>query len=310
MENMSEPGEYVSWFRVTIYKGVYFDINERSVEFNIDNYKCQICSARKGHAIRESDVLTIELSSFKTEEEAKDYVCNNFIPRFCFFLNSKGAFIEVTKVDRILMGTPMVIVPAYSSAKIDAQIIIPFDIRTESGLEFDEKARTALSFVNSALKLEKTPGAILLLIGALEALSKTNRRTDVEVSLIDSFIRCVEGDTTLTKDQKERMKNGLGGLKSEGSKSACRRVVELYGSKSGYSMSASEKRSRDCESRESAQTEAVIPAEELFEKCYQLRNGIIHGGSLPEDSFNYEIPLRTLVIDVLEGYLKDYKKQK
>lgn len=295
MESMLERSEYVSWFGVSIYNG-FFDINERSVEFNIDSYKCQICSARKGLAIRESDVLTIELSSFKTEEEAKDYVCNNFIPRFRFFLNSKGVSVEVTevKVDRTPMGTPVVRVPIYSSAEFHARNIIPFDIRTESGLEFDEKAKTALSLVNSALKLVKSPGAILLLIGALEALSKTNRRTDVEVSLIDSLIRFVEGDTTLTKDQKERMKNGLGGLKSEGSKSACRRVVELYGSKSGYT----------------AQTGSVITAEELFEKCYQLRNAIIHGRSLPEDSFNYEGPLRTLVIDVLEGYLKDYKKQK
>ncbi len=304
MENMSERGEYVIWFGVSIYNG-FFDINERSVEFNIDNYKCQICSARKGHAIRESDVLAIELSSFKTEEEAEDYLYNNFIPRFCFFLNSNGASIEVTevkvdrtpiktKVDRTPIKTIELKLCAHLSVKIDARIITPFDIRTESGLEFDEKARTALSFVNSALKLKNTPGAILLLIGALEALSKTDRRADVEVSSIDSLIRYVEGDTTLTKDQKERMKNGLGALKSEGSKSACRRVVELYGSKSGYT----------------AQTGSVIPAEELFEKCYQLRNGIIHGGSLPEDSFNYEIPLRRLVIDVLEGYLKDHKKQK
>lgn len=310
MGNMTEPCEYVTSFTVYIYNSVYLDISEDELKFKIDGYKCQISSARKGQSIRDSDVLRIRLSAFKTETEANTYRDDKFIPRFGFFLNSNGASFEVAcvrtfKVNKAVMFAGY----GHSYGQFNARKTIPFDICTEPGLEFDEKARIALSLVNSAIKVQETPGAILLLIGALEALSETKKRTDDEVSVINDLICRVKRDAKLTECQKRRMKNGLEGLKSEGSKSACLRVVQLYGSKSGDSVNASVEQARGCESQKSVQTEVKDQAEELFDECYKLRNKIIHGGSLPNDLLNYEIPLRRLVIDVLEGYLKDHKKR-
>jgi len=308
MMSISGISGYSTVFQVHVYNDVYFNIYEPALTISIDNYECRI-SSRKGKPICESCVLNIWLGRFETEEEANAYCDKTFIPRFGLLLTSNGASYEVTNKRTDKASILGMHISVSSKAHFLMKKLISWDISPVSDLVFDEKARTALSLVNSAIKLQKTPGAVLLLISALEALCETNRRTDAEVSVIDDVKRYVKFDARLTKDQRERMENALDALKNEGSRSACRRVVKLYGSKSGYSVSVFAKQACDCESQQSVRTEVVIPAEELFKTCYELRNDISHGREPREDFLNYEIPLRRLVVDVLEGYLKDHKKQ-
>jgi len=226
MGNMTEPCEYVTSFTVYIYNSVYLDISEDELKFKIDGYKCQISSARKGQSIRDSDVLRIRLSAFKTETEANTYRDDKFIPRFGFFLNSNGASFEVAcvrtfKVNKAVMFAGY----GHSYGQFNARKTIPFDICTEPGLEFDEKARIALSLVNLSLKGERTVGSLLLLVSAIEALSEDDNRDSLIVCAIDNLVQKIQNNSKLSNKQKNELIGCVQNSKKKGSKNAQKMLV-------------------------------------------------------------------------------------
>ncbi|MBL0939422.1 MAG: hypothetical protein IBJ03_11030 [Gemmatimonadaceae bacterium] len=141
------------------------------------------------------------------------------------------------------------------------------------------RARVAFDLWGSSRSENSSMARLLLLTAAVEAVVEKTDRPEKELAFLDRAIGLLEANADgLEPEQLNRLRSIFGGLKTEGSRSACRSALRLAAGEVGV---------------------------DAFDVAYELRNKITHGDSAPEAGElvdagnNLEFALRKLLSDIL-----------
>lgn len=141
------------------------------------------------------------------------------------------------------------------------------------------RARVAFDLWGSSRSENSSMARLLLLTAAVEAAVEKTDRPAEELAFLDRATGLLEANAdALEPEQLNRFRSIFGGLKTEGSRSACRNALRIAAGKIGV---------------------------DAFDVAYELRNKITHGDSAPEAGElvdagnNLEFALRKLLSDIL-----------
>lgn len=147
--------------------------------------------------------------------------------------------------------------------------------------ELSDRERVSMELFNASFFQKSEDARFLLLMGGLEALIETGRRSGNIVGHIEKLISITECASELSQQERNALKSALGQLQKESISQAGRKLVtEKLGARAYLQLSPSD----------------------FFSHCYRLRNRLIHGDPpLPtrEEVSSAAAQLEVMVSDLL-----------
>ena len=143
----------------------------------------------------------------------------------------------------------------------------------------DPRFRIAHEAYSAASRVESTDARFLLLMTAVEALTTRTPRSRAAQDHIDRLIEVTDTSTALGPSERDRLSNGLRGLKYESQRQLGRALAARLVGKKYHGA------------------EPVA----FFNKCYGIRSGLVHPGSTPplrDDVSVFGANLKTFVEDL------------
>ena len=148
--------------------------------------------------------------------------------------------------------------------------------------KYSKKSQEIFNIVRLSENADKKT-RILLLCQALETMGENKKRTQEEINVLEQCINLID-KSSLTKNQKDPIKNMLKQSKNISSKNKCKNIIEEY---CLYDYKQFDKM-------------------KVFNDAYTIRGKIIHGEELEDNTdFSCSCYLKKMVIDILKEWTKD-----